>query len=288
MLHKCTSINCLNNKESYTHNVVGGRAYPYPFKEEETPSGSQAAQWWMDQYEKTWEMGTAMGQISTYEDTEVEGDYEIVVSEPHMMVFTTSYYQVRKENDKEKLIFDPKGKPQTTKRPVSIKGCYDPECGVVQYYHSHDTADGTIIQYNPLDETIGGVTAKLISLDDKEEEWEQVEEQADDNSSTCLEDSICSTGESKLYVVTVTRNWIKIVTNYWRETKCEGCHEEIEPHNHITYDPNVVPRGLMNSTKISFCQNPDCTEAPALHAHTGGSSNKRIDIQVTEREAERL
>jgi hypothetical protein len=40
MLYKCISIIYPNNNESYIYNVVGGRAYLYPFKEEETPSGS--------------------------------------------------------------------------------------------------------------------------------------------------------------------------------------------------------------------------------------------------------
>lgn len=312
MLRRCATLHCRDYSSKHTHSTITKEACRFPFGET-TPDNSQESQWWMNEYVKTQQdegttkpLGLAGAPPSIQEmvkeiedkvqewldddldERSKEGseddDYEVIVSKTHLMVFKTTRYQVSHVNGKEKLTFHPTGPKQEEARPVSIEGCYDRNCKAVVFYHSHDTVGGVVVKYDPLSQTIGGLPAKLISLDANEEEWEEVEP-SDDESD---DDSIISTGEAKLYVVKTTRHWIKIVTNYWEYKECEGCANSTGWHTHVVYNPDIEPQRMVNSINISFCTDHDCQQGQAIHAHPGSDGKEQIRLQVEAEEANRL
>lgn len=279
-LFRCDKTDCQETGHSHTHDTIHGKACHFPFPEPVTNERTMVEEleekdrWWLNKYLEETPEGNDSG-------TE---DYEVVVSKNHLMIFNTTHYQVSRDNGKEKLTFDPTGRRQEEARPVSIEGCYNRDCKAVEFYHSHDTVGGVVVKYDPLTQTIGGLPAKLVSLDDNEEEWKEVEPTGDESDN----DSVRSTGEAKLYVVNTTRNWIKIVTNYWEYKECEGCAQEPKWHTHVVYNPDVKPQPLVNSISISFCTNFDCPQGRSIHAHPGVGSSEQIEMQVPPEEATRL
>lgn len=244
-LLKCTSQYCHDKENSHTHSVLDGTAYPYQFEE-----------------------------TGEYEMID-----EVVVAKTHMMIFTTNYYQVRQENGKEKLIFDPAGKPQGQKRPVSIQTCYNTKCVAATTYHTHDTVDGQVVDFNPLDQTIGGIPAKLRVLD-QTEEWEQTSE-SEEESETPDQDN-----GSRYAVIQVTAAWIRIATNYWKYEDCEEeCAEGDQPHTHVAYCPRGEPRRTIQEVYVSFCRNPECENGPNIHSHLRGDKETIMELTMKSEQA---
>ena len=266
VLEECVNQGCRDHPGApHTHSTASGRAYRFPFREHARSPD------WSDEEE-------------TESQEQEEADYEVVVSKAHLMIFKTRHYQVSKEQGREVLTFDPVGPKQEQSRPVSIRGCHDLGCKAVEHYHSHDTVGGVVVKYDPLMQTIGGLQAKLVSLDENEEEWEEVEPSEDESD----DDSVITNGESKLYVVQTTRNWVKIITNYWEEKECTGCSRETGGHTHVRYNPDIEPRTMVNTVLTSFCLNFDCPQGRALHAHHGEGSNEHLMLRFDEEEARQL
>jgi len=192
MIRKCVGKGCLT--EDHTHDTTDGASFKFKFEENPDDQQTEESKWWLNEYRKT-----------------QEPDYEVIVAEPHIMVFTTHYYRTEQVRNQEVLTFNPGGPRQPERRPVGIRGCYDFECPRAATHYSHDTADGSIATYNPLDQTIGNIPARLKTLDD-EEEWKEIRleevEEADNTESEESEE------ETKFRVVKLTRNWVKLVTNY--------------------------------------------------------------------------
>ena len=90
-----------------------------------------------------------------------------------------------------------------------------------------------------------------MSLNENEEEWEEVEPLEDELD----DDSVITTGELKLYVVQTTRNWVKIITNYWEEKECIGCSRETGGYTHVRYNPDIELRIIVNIVLTSFYLN---------------------------------
>jgi hypothetical protein len=241
-IQRCSENKC-QGYPAHTHDTANGQPYQYPFNEE------------------------------VKESDKPEEDHEVVVAHTQQMVFNTNYYQVSQVNGKEQLTFHPTGKRQEQRKPVKITGCYDLECRNVASYHTHDTVGGVMVEYDPHNQTIGKVPAKLNQIDEIEE-WEQVEKEPDKTEAT-------TTTGSKLYPITVTRNWIKVATNYWKIEKCKECHEDIQPHEHVRYDPKIEPRRTIMATYLSFCGDETCRWAPTVHAHPQGQETELIPINLT-------
>jgi len=265
MIKKCKN-QCV--KEEHTHDTINGTWCRFAFTKHEREQPSEETEWWLNQYKET--QGT---------------DYEMVVSQCHLMVFTTHYYEIRKVRNQEMLTFNPSGPRQDHRRPVSIRGCYDYQCPQSATYHSHDTADGTVATYDPLAQTIGGLPARLTTLD-QEEEWEEINsEEVEDAQRSESEES---EPETKFRITRIERNWVKIVTNYWEYKECDGCNHSRDEHHHVIYRPKGRPRAKLNSTTLSFCQNWECAQAPTLHIHGSGEDVEVADLLIRAEEAERV
>jgi hypothetical protein len=220
-----------------------------------------------------------LSQEEANDETDKE---EVIVAEPHLMVFMTKQYRIEQRNGEEKLVFDPRGKPQEEKRPVSIQGCYDLECEKVSYYHTHDTVGGIVVTYDPLAQTIGRIPARLTTLDTTEE-WEQVSNPEDGVKSEGESDQGTEddTEEARIYVTRVARNWIRVSTKHWRNDDCEGCPLSNGTHHHVVFDPDIEAREDSAITHMTFCQDWECRGAPNIHAHGSGVSQEIIPIDVS-------
>lgn len=71
-------------------------------------------------------------------------------------------------------------------------------------------------------------------------------------------------------------DYVKLMTNLWTRVECfdPDCSQEAQ-HEHVTYDPEAVPKEQGKTFTIEFCKKSDCPDngKSEFHAHQG--SDKR-------------
>ena len=90
----------------------------------------------------------------------------------------------------------------------------------------------------------------------------------------------------KFIATEATKDYVVIVTNYWRAKWCEGkdCDEEGE-YGHPVYEPNIKSREYVRRIRLDFCKDKQCKDANRVHTHQGNDKNS-TEVEVPESMAE--
>lgn len=152
--------------------------------------------------------------------------------------------------------------PETQHDLLSWSACYDDSCRA----HMSDKDDAGWYPRKPR-QSHQSVNA-LFAFNDDEPEWTM-----DNDDDEPGPEAIREYAE----VLEIKKpDYVRILTNLWTRVECYDPDCELATqHEHVTYDPEAVPKEQGKAFTIEFCKKKDCPDNGRSEFHSHQGSDKR-------------